>query len=256
MNCPNCGASAPDNSTFCASCGTNLQGGPAPGPEGSPPTQEQPGLSEGKRWAIISVAIVAAVIGLALVLGGGSGDTPTAVSDEEPVVTEPEPEPEVSATESIAGSAISPSPDTALATCLNLSIGYELSYPADWFTDFATRKQECRFFSPEPFEVARGDEPEVDIVIDSGDLSFDEWDEAFSDSSIGTIDSQTELTIGGRRAVVVDLSLKDQEISQVHAYVIEDGESSIQLFAVLETSADYEVAKQVLDAMALSIQFL
>lgn len=285
MFCPKCGREAQHDAMFCATCGTELRQAAAQPPTEqaevaiadpvAPPTVATPpqeaarrtGPSDRALWALVALGIVVAGAGIVLALGGGSPEASSEQIDA-PELSGAVPSSELSGAVPPDDEAVAPLPtassgsaaaavgseDGTSLTCTNEVFGYQLSYPSDWFTDAATPRQECRFFSMEPFEIGRGEAPTTDIAVFDVDEPFDAWVDAYDDPEQVTLKDQTELTIGGQRAVLLDLTFKDV-VTDAHVYTVDAMGQTLQLYAVLEHTTDFEESKRVLDAMVQSMVF-
>jgi hypothetical protein len=79
---------------------------------------------------------------------------------------------------------------------------WRVPFPTDWHTNSGEVEPECSFFDPEPFELEPGTES-FDIAISMRIASVG-FEQATDPDRCATVQSRNELTIDGRRAVVME----------------------------------------------------
>lgn len=125
----------------------------------------------------------------------GGIDAPTATPDRSPGATR-------TPTSASPNATAEPGYDFPDSTRCERPEGYSVSYPASWFTSSGDVVPECGQFSPEEFEVARGDERVAPITIFIDPVEF--FRAANPDSEFSTEIGRASTVIDGRRAVRVE----------------------------------------------------
>lgn len=253
MFCPGCGEECPASSRFCHGCGTELivssPGGARPAP--APPRAR---LRRALALAVLLAGTGLAAAGVVLLVGGGGGGTFVADLGSAARADAAEAAPGPPA---VPAPAVVPAEETAgWAACRNEVYGFRLRYPRDWHTVDSPPEQACRFFDPDAFEVD-ADGPTIVTSVNVfvfPEQSFDAFvSEDSGDAAVQL--ERTDLTLGGRRAQLVEATI-DSESGRTRAYEygIEFGGGLLVLGALEGGSADFEAAKQVVDAMAASLE--
>lgn len=155
-----------------------------------------------------------------------------------------------------------PLPQESSAECTNEADGYTIRYPDDWHTNEGSDSPPgpCRWFHPEPFDVAEAQEvtgKAVAITVDPvpfEDASDPEGPETLS------VHERSEHMVAGRRAVryerVASGRAMHPEGSSHYTHVIELDDNRSMIITTSDTpNLDYQQAKAVHDRMVQTLRF-
>ena len=167
-------------------------------------------------------------------------------------------------TASPSDAPISPTPSApvdplaAWPTCSNLSLGYELSYPVDWFTVATNARRECRYFDEEPFAIAGGELPETAIRIYMSDRTYQHLDRVLDGETNPDVLDRLNVKVDGHRAFRVEVLTSSTKFGEVplYAYVIDLGRNALVLDCPEPFSPDYGDVRARLDDMVSTLRFL
>jgi len=223
-----------------------------------------PFMTSAGALAVAAVVVLAILTGLALgQLPRNVGSGPDATQSASTVASE------APATISPTPSETPPSPSPSAATlpdgqrCTNATLGYALSYPADWYAnpeieqEFGDPIAACTYFSSQPMDIApnAGLPPVVAI-------SFERWTEVPPTGEGWEVVSREETSVAGLPAVVIELEQTSDAGAPFSAagdrsygYEVELPDGSV-LTASTGTTAngDYAEHRDVLDQMMATVE--
>lgn len=149
-------------------------------------------------------------------------------------------------------------------SCTNEAIGFTVDYPEGWWAneriepDFAggTPIEACTYFAPQPVELA------PNAGLPSGIAVWFDVETQFQ--TTGETLSEEEETVDGREALVVETEATREggftpEGTLTYVYVVDmaDGRQLLAQTTTLYIDQDeYEDAKQILDAMMETLEFV
>jgi hypothetical protein len=245
-------------------------------------------IEQRRRWGglpLVPALGAAAVVVIAVVAGvaiadllprtdpPGVGPSTAAVSPSPSPTVTPTPlsEPASTPTPSQTPSpSPSQSPSAAVfpggSDCENESLGYIVSYPADWYANEAVDPDDpafdpiaaCQYFGEEPMELTpnAGLPPTVAV-------SFSREAEVPPPSTGATVLSDRAVTVAGQPATVRELEMSDAAApffragDRVYSYLIELPTGDYLLVSTSSTSnGDYESHTEVLDQMMETLDFI
>jgi hypothetical protein len=213
--------------------------------------------------AVVVVAAVAVGIGLGNMLPRGSNEG----GPSEPTMTSAPPSPTLEAPPSPSPTEAVPSPSASVgpfpggaASCENESIGFVVSYPADWWANERvdsgdpplTPIEACQYFAEEPVELVQNAGLPPGIVINAG---LEEQPLGNPEQPIEVLSSRV-VEVAGRPATVEEIERTGDTVFQragdrSYAYRISLASGETLLFGTLNQrpSEHYDSRKLVLDRM-------
>lgn len=142
--------------------------------------------------------------------------------------------------------------------CENVRDGYAVAYPADWHTNAGDVLPACSYFHPVPFELRPGTEAlEIAIRVDREPIAFDLFTEP---GPTRDEQSREELELAGRPAVRVVYTATGEGLLprgvRGYEYAVDLDGDTLVLSTLEAGEADFERSREVLDAMAESLELL
>jgi len=223
-----------------------------------------PFMTSAGALAVAAVVVLAILTGLALGqlprnVGSGPDATQSAstVASEAPATIAPTP----SQTPPSPSSTASAMPDGQ--RCTNETLGYEVSYPADWYAnaeieqEFGDPIPACTYFSSQPMDIApnAGLPPTVAI-------SFERWTEVPPTGEGWEVVSREETSVAGLPAVVIELEQTSDAGApfsaagdRTYGYEVELPDGSVLTVSTGTTAdGDYAEHKDVIDQMMATVE--
>jgi hypothetical protein len=164
---------------------------------------------------------------------------------------------------------LSPTPSPSLPaslpsgwqSCTNSHAGYEIGYPAGWYTAELNPQQACQQFHPVAFTIP------IDGEYPLTALNAVQTPEVFDPDRSGTVDSSARTllreatTVGGRRAVRFEWSLVEEGLYPVgtmrYGYVIDrDGLEFTVFTMAVPAEGGYSDWKPIVDQAVETLRFL
>lgn len=130
--------------------------------------------------------------------------------------------------------------------CTNAEDGFSIAYPEGW------RTHGCKAFHPEPFEVPRDSELpfEIAIVVDVEQVPLEQLTRT---SQFERVLSATELTIGGRKAVRVEVEATGEGLAdrgmRTLRYVVDLGEGRVLIASTHDRGSSHAANREILGRM-------
>ncbi len=212
------------------------------------------------RPAILIAALALAAVGCST--ASPSAPIPPATTASPPASTAAPPKsaaPTVSSSPSAAPSStasLAPSPNASLpsgwTSCSNSHVGFEIGYPAAWYTAELNLRQVCQQFDPMEFTIpVDGEYPLTALnAVQTPDL-FDPATSGQADPTARMLLREATI-VGGRAAVRFEWSLSEAGMLPIdtkrYGYVIDrDGREFTVFTTAIPAQAGYEDWKPVVD---------
>jgi hypothetical protein len=254
--CAGCGQPLAPAARFCGHCG-------------APVAPVATAKSQSRTIAIAAVAAVVAVGAIWIATRGGddkgepvtggstaSSTSPTGLAATTGAPTSTAPPDTAPATTATTAPT---SPAGALTeTCRNGHDGFTLSYPAGWYTEQDNPLWRCSIFDPNRFVIDPDTEVPPTAVMVYVDLEpLARAVSSYTNAHLWRVLSQTATTAGDHRAVAIELVDKGEAMYEAgtrqYIVLIDVGERTFVVETV-DSGNDYRLNKQVVDAMAQTLQ--
>lgn len=143
-------------------------------------------------------------------------------------------------------------------TCSNDVDGFTLSYPTGWRTEADNPNWRCSLFDPNQFVIDPNTEvPPTAVLVFVDQHPFAETYASLSDQTLGSVLSTSDVTVAGRPGSTLEISDSGQvmyDAGTKHYYLLVDEGDRTVVFETIDVVDGYESNKQVIDAMAQTLQ--
>lgn len=147
------------------------------------------------------------------------------------------------------------------STCRNPADGYRISYPDGWHANEGTTLAPCRFFHPEPFDLAEGtdaDRRAVSITVEDAPAS--QIRDGYASDRIHDVREVDKRTVSGRDAFRIESLAtggggRFPQGTRVVTHVVDDGARAVVIESTgLARDLDFEDAAAVQDRMVETLR--
>lgn len=151
----------------------------------------------------------------------------------------------------------------SIKLCSNTTKGFELAYPADWFTTYNEEEDKCQYFAPYSFvipESKTGDFAPIQVEA----LNLEEWEptvkffenpnEFYNVISTQTIEINEKL-VKKIEAQTTGAGVLPRGFTQM-VYLIFDSKTPMQIrYQQLDSLEDVNLSKQILEDISRSVNY-
>lgn len=211
--------------------------------------------------SLCSIRIQRAVV----VIACGVGFSACTASEQEPPADDPRQMSSPAATASPSAPTATPTHDSLpgdWTRCRNEVHRYTIGYPEKWHTQSTDRRNACRWFDPDDFDLEEGTEPPVTaITINPTERPYAEARAQLRDSENHEIRSFESVTIGDLEAIRFERVQTEDLLypagTQTYGYLFNHDGSAFYLETrkIPDTDADFEANKDILDKAAQTVEF-
>jgi hypothetical protein len=204
--------------------------------------------------------IVVLAAGAAMLAGGCSVAAPSASNAPPPTATTPpassSPTPSAVATPPRATPLVAtsaPSPSVAWAICANSHVGYEIAYPAGWFTTSLRPEEVCTQFDPKEFMIPVDSEyPLTALMVHGSPDPLDAY--PLEDDPNLTVLLREDTTVNGRRAIRYEVRFSAEAMygdgTMRYGYQVDWDGGVFEVFSMADpgvSAGDYAAWKAIVD---------
>lgn len=146
-----------------------------------------------------------------------------------------------------------PSPSVAWATCSNPHVGYEISYPAGWFTTSLRPEEVCTQFHPTEFMIPVDSEyPLTALMVHGSTDPLDAY--PVEDDPNLTVLLREDTTVNGRPAIRYEVRFSAEAMlgdgTMRYGYQVDWDGGVFEVFSMADpgvAAADYDAWKAIVD---------
>lgn len=152
---------------------------------------------------------------------------------------------------------------SSIKLCSNTQLGYQISYPADWFTTFNTEDQKCTFFAPYSFVIPHFVEEtftpvNVEVIEPDNWLSTLQFYENPND--FYNVVASSNLELNGKLVKKIEAkSTGENSLPRGNAYInylVFDGQKPIRLsYTQLDQNEDLKYSQEVAETMVENLSY-
>lgn len=152
---------------------------------------------------------------------------------------------------------------SSVKVCSSTELGFEVTYPADWFTTFNTEDQKCTFFAPYSFIVPNFiDETFTPVTIEI--IEPDDWLSTLkfyeNPNDFYNIVSSSNLELNGKLVKKIEAQATGENSTPKGNlyinYLVFDGQKPARIaYTQLDKNEDIKYAQEVLESMVENLNY-